>query len=248
MSFNPKDFYEKGSNKIIRTGLKLFLDAGNRSSYGGSGTTWTDISGNGYNGTLTNGPTYSSGNGGSIVFDGTNDYIGGTGIDDARISLSGASATTTTLWIKRNTISTAQQVFLFYSNAFANAIFYFAFNTTNTLQAGCRSANETASIRITTSTYTSTTDWLHVGIVANYSANTITIYVNGVAQATTGAAVSFSQTTLASGTTTGSNRIGMADAGGNFNGSIAQVLQYNRALSATEVSLNFNYQKNKYGL
>lgn len=247
MSFNPKDYYERGSNKIIRTGLKLFLDAGNTSSYAGSGATWTDISGNGNNGTLTNGPTYSSGNGGAIVFDGTNDYIGGTGIDNARISIDGASATTTTLWIKRNTISTAQQVFLFFSNAFANAIFYFAFDTANTLRAGCRSANETASVRITTGTFTSTTDWLHVAIVANYSANTITIYVNGVAQAATGA-VSFSQTTLASGTTTGSNRIAMADSSANFNGSIAQVLLYNRGLSATEILLNFNYQKNKYGL
>jgi len=60
---------------IVTTGLVLNLDAGNLASYPGSGTTWTDLSGYGNNATLTNGPTYSSANGGSIVFDGVNDTV-----------------------------------------------------------------------------------------------------------------------------------------------------------------------------
>jgi hypothetical protein len=63
------------SPKIITEGLVLSLDAGNVKSYPGSGTVWTDKSGYGYNGALTNGPTFNSSNGGSIVFDGTNDFI-----------------------------------------------------------------------------------------------------------------------------------------------------------------------------
>jgi len=59
----------------VPSGLVLNLDAGNTASYPGTGTTWFDLSGNNNNGTLTNGPTYSSANGGSIVFDGTDDYI-----------------------------------------------------------------------------------------------------------------------------------------------------------------------------
>ena len=59
----------------ITSNLILHLDAGNTSSYPGTGTTWTDLSGNGYNGTLTNGPTYDSNNQGSIVTDGSNDFI-----------------------------------------------------------------------------------------------------------------------------------------------------------------------------
>ena len=55
--------------------MVLALDAGNTKSYPGSGTAWTDLSGRGNTGTLVNGPTYSSVNGGSIVFDGTNDYV-----------------------------------------------------------------------------------------------------------------------------------------------------------------------------
>jgi hypothetical protein len=61
--------------RIVTDGLVLCLDAGNSKSYSGSGTAWTDLSGNGYNGALTNGPTFNSANGGSIVLDGTNDYV-----------------------------------------------------------------------------------------------------------------------------------------------------------------------------
>ena len=59
--------------RIPTSGLIFYLDAANTRSYPGSGTTWTDLSGNGNTGTLTNGPTYSSANGGQIVFDGSND-------------------------------------------------------------------------------------------------------------------------------------------------------------------------------
>ena len=64
-----------GGPNIITDGLVLNLDAGNIKSYPGSGTTWFDKSGNGNDGTLTNGPTFDSGNLGSIVFDGVDDYV-----------------------------------------------------------------------------------------------------------------------------------------------------------------------------
>ncbi len=66
---------ESAVSAVVTSGLQLYLDAGNASSYSGSGTTWTDLSVNSRNGTLTNGPTYSATNGGSIVFDGTNDFV-----------------------------------------------------------------------------------------------------------------------------------------------------------------------------
>jgi hypothetical protein len=64
-----------GGPNIVDDGLVLALDAANVKSYPGSGTTWLDLSGNGNNGTLVNGPTYNSGNGGGIEQDGINDYI-----------------------------------------------------------------------------------------------------------------------------------------------------------------------------
>jgi hypothetical protein len=58
---------------VVRDGLVLHLDAAKKDSYPGSGTVWNDLSGNGNNGTLINGPTFSNQNGGSVVFDGIND-------------------------------------------------------------------------------------------------------------------------------------------------------------------------------
>jgi len=60
---------------IVRDGLVLALDAASPRSYPGSGTTWKDLLNSGENGTLTNGPTFDSGNNGSIVLDGVDDYV-----------------------------------------------------------------------------------------------------------------------------------------------------------------------------
>ena len=72
------------SNNLNKDGLVMYLDAGSRISYLGSGTVWTDLSGNGNNGTLTNGPTFNSGNGGSIVFDGIDDYVNSNNISNVQ--------------------------------------------------------------------------------------------------------------------------------------------------------------------
>jgi hypothetical protein len=61
--------------QIVTDGLVLCLNASDRNSYVSGSTTWNDVSGRGNNGTLTNGPTFNSANGGSIVFDGTNDFV-----------------------------------------------------------------------------------------------------------------------------------------------------------------------------
>ena len=84
----------KSSVGVVTDGLVFYVDAGNGSSYPGSGTTWSDLIGSN-DGTLTNGPTYDSGNGGSIVFDGTNDYVGSInlGITFSDITFS--------CWVKR---------------------------------------------------------------------------------------------------------------------------------------------------
>jgi len=62
------------SPKVVTDGLVLYLDAANKRSYPGTGTTWSDLKGSN-NGTLTNGPTFDSANGGGIVFDGSDDYV-----------------------------------------------------------------------------------------------------------------------------------------------------------------------------
>jgi hypothetical protein len=94
-SMKMKKVFADPVTSIVTSGLVLNLDASNASSYAGSGTSWFDLSGNGNNGTLTNGPTFNSANGGSIVFDGTNDYIS---IGSQNIVGTGTSAFTGELW------------------------------------------------------------------------------------------------------------------------------------------------------
>ena len=62
---------------IVTDGLVLYLDAANTKSYASGSTAWNDLVGIN-NGTLVNGPTFNSANGGSIVFDGSNDYVSTT--------------------------------------------------------------------------------------------------------------------------------------------------------------------------
>jgi len=64
-----------GAQPIVTDGLVFAVDAANYESYPGSGTTWSDLSGNGNDGTLINGPTFDSENAGGLTFDMTNDYI-----------------------------------------------------------------------------------------------------------------------------------------------------------------------------
>ena len=71
-----------GPGRVIDNGLVLYLDASNNKSIVSGSNTWFDVSRNGNNGTLTNGPAYSSANGGSIVFDGTNDFVTGSNSSD----------------------------------------------------------------------------------------------------------------------------------------------------------------------
>jgi hypothetical protein len=64
------------NSKIVTNGLVLLLDAADKNSYPGSGTVWRDLSGNNNNsGSLINGPTFDSANGGSIYTDGFSDYV-----------------------------------------------------------------------------------------------------------------------------------------------------------------------------
>jgi hypothetical protein len=71
---------------IVTNGLILNIDAGNMASYPGTGTAWTDLSGLNNTVTLVNGTTYSSANGGTMVFDGVNDY--GVGAYNSNLDLS----------------------------------------------------------------------------------------------------------------------------------------------------------------
>jgi hypothetical protein len=233
---------------IVTNGLVLALDAGDRNSYVSGSTTWFDLAGTN-NGTLTNGPTFSTGSGGSIVFDGVDDYVGGTGIDAASIALGGSSGVTVSMWVKRTVLSLgASKTFFGFSNNVASHKLLLSFTTDNLIQVFGRSATETGQSVITTTNFTSTSDWYNVTGVWIYGTNTILCYVNSILQPTTGT-VTFSQSTLQAGTTSNFNRIGSELASATlFPGNIASTQIYNRALSASEVLQNYNATKGRFGL
>ena len=92
---------------IVTDGLVFYVDAGNAKSYPGSGSTWSDLIGSN-NGTLTNGPTYSSDNGGSIVFDWTDDHVS---LGEGGLSFPNDNADFTCEVVVRLDNVTPQQVF-----------------------------------------------------------------------------------------------------------------------------------------
>ena len=87
-----------------RNNLLMHLNAGDSTSYPASGTIWYDLSGNGENGTLTNGPTYDNSTYKSIVFDGSNDYV-------AVGAIAGDfTAFTVTAWFNATTIANYRNI------------------------------------------------------------------------------------------------------------------------------------------
>jgi hypothetical protein len=214
---------------IVTDGLVLYLDAANSISYVSGSTTWNDLSRSGNNGTLTNGPTFNSNNGGSIVFDGVDDYVIGSGLN-----LSGSAFTIST-WIKPNQSNTK--------------IFFSVGNSTST--------RGSIHIRITNSTsilfgmYSDDLSFPVPDLLNNWSHITVSLntdftqssFRNGV----------FVNSRSAGGYFIGSSiwAAGVRLFGGLgefFSGNIPHTLVYNRALTPTEILQNYNATKGRYGL
>jgi hypothetical protein len=89
-----------GPKNLVIPSLILYLDAANPNSYPRSGNTWTDLCNTRNSGTLTNGPTYSANYGGSIVLDGTNDYIAVP--DSTALGITGDKTVSCWVFLKSN--------------------------------------------------------------------------------------------------------------------------------------------------
>lgn len=230
------------SPKIVTDGLVLYLDAANTKSYVSGSTRWNDISTGGNNGTLTNGPTFSGANGGSIVFDGIDDYInivGGGG-------LSGANNGTIDIWVKW--ISTSQPAG--YSLAYgpvcarqSNAVFsnnIICLNGANPTTSKVTVRMTNASSNTLTSTSNAGLDWIN--LIVTFSPTSTNLYFNSSLQnTTTGVSLSSGNSPLTLGA--------WIDAGiGYSNSNIGCFKIYNRAISATEVLQNYNATRRRFGL
>ena len=249
---NDKMCFNRDYEGIVTDGLVLNLDAGFIPSYPTNGNTWYDIGLNGRNGTLTNGPTFDSGNGGSIAFDGTNDYVSVNTAIGNSISTTG----TTSFWIYRtttfNTSNTAVGQFLFgsYRDNSNRGIVYFA---SDAGYVGTLGSLLVSNGSITGRVYTQQNSW-GIGwynIVFTRSPSSYKIYVNGTDMSLT--TVVSPNNTIAfpanpTYTLIGANFFSSLSVYGYYPGKIANALFYNRVLSATEVTQNYNAQKSRYGL
>jgi hypothetical protein len=232
MSFNY-------SPKVVTSGLALCLDAANTRSYVSGSTTWNDLTGNFNNGTLTNGPTFNTGSGGSIVFDGVDDYVNITG----SILPTGTGDYCVESWINRTTVPANISKGIITGTA--DNAFFFGFGRTyngaNGLRIGLSNILDGENCAFTFLANT----WYHVAVVR--SSSTIYFYINGVQQTTQGSGTSTYSLVSSPG-----GRIG---AGGNVStileplyGNISNTKIYNRALSSTEILQNYNATKTRFGL
>ena len=232
--------------KIVTDGLVLCLDAANRKSYPGSGTSWTDLSGNGNNGSLVNGVGYSSNNGGSLVFDGSNDYISLASPSDRYAwtpSGNGNNYMTIDIWVKSTDgsgrfFSKPWNGSGWYNYGMGNGTFYLVTSTTIT--------KNFSNI--------STGNWENATFVVNPTQ--FAVYRNGSINS------SFSNHNLTSNLPgTGGNLnlplalmtlypygVWAGNTGYSMSGQLGIFKFYNRVLSPNEVQQNYNALKGRYGL
>jgi hypothetical protein len=228
-----------GGPNVIVDGLVLWLDAANSKSYISGSTTWNDISRGSNNGTLVNGPTFSSSNGGSIVFDGSDDYA--TVPHNSNINL--VDTVSLEAWVKYTTTSNTVLIEKSNNNT------HYQLQIFNSGQGSPGISGQlvfmlqpTSSNWVVSGIVTNDGNWRHVVGTYDRGVSTAKIYVNGVLRNT--------NSSILSGPTSNTQPLLMGSRSGaaGFGGSISGVKIYNRALSAAEISQNYNATKGRYNL
>ena len=224
---------------IVSDGLVLCLDAGDRKSYSGSGTTWTDRSGNEKNGTLANSPSYDSSYGGGISFDGANDHIT-TSLDLSWNDTSDASVFVTVTPASSQTrpiIGKGNSQWEWQINQQGSGLQLVYWNT---------SGSHTNGPITTISNVFEANVTVSVGTVWNSSDNKHYFYKNGVQVGNnTWTDASINQN-RSNGVHLGGNIYQWGLGGNYWSGIIHNATLYNKALTAAEVLQNYNATKSRF--
>jgi len=220
-----------GPGNIVTNGLILYLDAANSLSYVSGSTTWRDLSSSNLSGSLFNGPTFSSGNGGSIVFDGSDDYVDcGTQID-----LSQYSAFSVNVWVNSRSLTGFKSAFAFANNPSGTGWQHWIGTNGNNFYAEMRSGGSDRALSASGAILNA---WSHITTVWN--GTTLFLYVNGVERSLIAAsAITNTVRTL---------YIGYFPGFTVWDGFVSNTQIYNRALTASEVLQNYNSTKARFGL
>ena len=221
--------------RIVTDGLVLALDAGNTKSYPGSGSTWTDTSGNDNDGTLTNSPSYSDG---AIDFDGTDDYVD----FGSQITMSRAGATCD-FWINRDTTS-RKSLLTYQANSYISHVEVYTNKLITETKNNCNTFDSP--------TFTfSSGKWYH--ICFKFDSNRSYWYVNGES---IGETPGYGYDNCDTNTNPGEllddfdfRYIGENTAySGHYDGKMSNLKVYNRALTDAEVKQNFNALRGRFGI
>jgi hypothetical protein len=229
---------------LITDGLILNYDFGSAETYPGVGTNAQNLVGTELNGTLTNSPTYSTNSGGSIYLDGTNDYIGVTNNSALQ-----PTYLTVEIWFKLNVVLASQPT------AYPLLLDKYSLSSLT----GYRLLFERGADELQFTVFDSVQDNKAAIIGAGaklsqnwncvqgtFDGNTTKIYLNGVLQQTLTRtfSISYNNEDLYLGT-----YYAVSDGFQHYiNAYLGNVRIYNRALSQSEISQNFNAARNRFGI
>ena len=221
---------------VVQDGLVINLDAGKFYSYPQSGITWTDLTNNGNTGTLVNGVGYLGTNGGSLVFDGSNDYL-----LLPTNSINSNANLTLNFWVNHSPISSPfTQAYTFLSGYDTNSHLQVRYMTTGTISSVQLVKSSIVNLGEFSGFTTPNNTTNFITITLAKSTNTWSLYANG----------NFISSFVSSQTfTTSSPVLGSSVTGGElFKGNMYSFSYYNRVLTAGEIAQNFNATRSRYGV
>jgi hypothetical protein len=201
-------------------------------------TTWYDLNNRTSNGTLTNTPYHF------IGADGTNGYMSFDGTNDMIIIPENSALNTQTpsveVWVKTN--ATTQNGFWFEKGQVNTQ--YSLFQEGGSIQWRQNFGGGHTNLSTTTANFMNTSNWYQV--VGTFTSGTRRLYINGVLvnSDTQSGTIATNANGMSIGVYGGFN----GGRGYYYNGNIASVKVYNRALTAAEIQQNFNATKSRYGL
>ena len=223
------------SSGIITDGLVLNLDAGDTSSYPGTGTEWFDLTSNNNDGVLTNGASYVTDGGGSILFDGVNDFV------DCGNDTSFDITQTLTLecWVKKSTKGGYHHLISKFPGSNCSYLLGTGLGGQTFFQRSTSGYNQgkngTFNLDICDD------NWYHVVVSYNSLSSTLIMSVNGVTQ-------TFSLSGDIHVSTTNVNIAKRTNVGQYFPANIPVARIYNNALTESQIQQNYNATKGRFGL
>lgn len=231
--------YRFGNGSIVRdTSLVLLMDAADKNSYAGTGTSWSDLNNNGTVATLSGTPTFSEGNGGGLFFNGTNQY--GTIGTNSTYFFGGTTPYTLSAWVRPSVVNSTQNILGRYNGGVAGN---YMLKISNTGKAVFMREVSPYDVVSTTSIVAGSA----YHICGVYNGTNQRIYVNGTLEpnSTTSGTTGYDQSNV-------SLLIGARQQNSSpteyFSGSIYHLAIYNRALSAVEILRNFDALKGRFGV